>query len=182
MKKRIVFLVICLMLLVVPVSINRNKLAFSNVYAENKTSNQKENTNKEAGSQAETEVGGEVTNENDLGNGNAKCAGIAGFVYYGVYVIKVLQIIVPIALILWGTIDLLKSIISGDEKKISAARKPFIQRLISAVIVFLLPWIANFFIGFASSKANSEWQQCWKDAWNGGNKSNIKSDDLGLWD
>ena len=127
------------------------------------------------------EVGGSLGNDNDLGNGNDECAGIAGFVYYGVYVIKVLQIIIPIVLILWGSIDLLKSIISGDEKKISAARKPFIQRLISAVIVFLLPWIVNFFIGFASSSANNSWQECWKKAWNDGKKPDTSSDNLDLW-
>ena len=97
------------------------------------------------------------------------CAGIAGIVFYGVYVVKIIQIIVPIALIIWGSIDLLKSIISGDEKKISAARKPFIQRLISAVIVFLLPWIVNVAINFATGKDDdknkADWKTCWTKAW-----------------
>lgn len=98
------------------------------------------------------------------------CAGIAGIFFYGVYVVRVIQIAVPIALIIWGSIDLLKSIISGDEKKISAARKPFIQRLISAVIVFLLPWIVNMVIGFTTGKEDDEadWRKCWKAAWKGG--------------
>lgn len=105
-----------------------------------------------------------------IGDGNEACAGIASIVYYGVYLVKVIQIIVPIALIIWGSIDLLKSIISGDEKKISAARKPFIQRLISALIVFLLPWIVNLVIGFASEEGNADWKTCWKAAWNHGEK------------
>lgn len=127
-------------------------------------------------------VGGAV-NDNDLGNGNANCAGIAGFVYYGVYVVKVIQILVPIVLIIWGSIDLIKSIISGDEKKISAARKPFIQRLVSALIVFLLPWIVNFVIGFASEDSNKAWKDCWRKAWNNGNKSDVSQgqQDIDLW-
>ena len=104
----------------------------------------------------------------EIGNKNADCVGIASIVYYGVYVVRVIQIVVPIALIIWGSIDLLKSIISGDEKKIAAARKPFIQRLISALIVFLLPWIVNMVIGFASDDGNARWRKCWKDAWNKG--------------
>lgn len=116
-------------------------------------------------------------------DGSANCAGLSAIVYYGVYVVKVIQIIVPIALIIWGSVDLLKSIISGDEKKISAARKPFIQRLISAVIVFLLPWLVNAIIGFASgdSSDNSDWRLCWKDAWNGGKARNIDTRNQNIW-
>ncbi len=115
-----------------------------------------------------------------IGDGSEACAGIASIVYYGVYVVKVIQIIVPIALIIWGSIDLLKSIISGDEKKISAARKPFIQRLISALIVFLLPWIVNLVIGFASEDGNNDWKACWKKAWNGGQRTSVSGPNL--WD
>ena len=39
-------------------------------------------------------------------------------------VIKVLQIAVPVGLILMGTIDMAKSVIAGDEKKIKEAQKP----------------------------------------------------------
>ena len=106
-------------------------------------------------------------------NKNDACAGIGNVLFYGVYIVKVIQIVVPIALIIWGSIDLLKSIISGDEKKISAARKPFIQRLLSAVLVFLLPWLVNVVISFASGnsnqskgKAKTGWAACWVQAWN----------------
>jgi len=120
-------------------------------------------------------------NNIEVGNGTAgSCYGLSAIVYYGVYVIKVIQIVVPIALIIWGSIDLLKSIISGDEKKISAARKPFIQRLISAVIVFLLPWLVNAVISFsAGSGANNDWKSCWKSAWDGGKPDTIDTN-LGL--
>lgn len=95
----------------------------------------------------------------------SKACGIDGLdtiFYYAVLVIRVIQIAVPIALIIWGSIDLLKGIIAGDEKKISAARKPFIQRLVSAVIVFLVPWIVNTAINFVAS--DTEWVKCYKAA------------------
>ena len=114
-----------------------------------------------------------------IGDGDTACAGVSDIIYYGVYIVKVIQIVVPIALIIWGSIDLLKSIISGDEKKISAARKPFIQRLISAVIVFLLPWIVNTLIGFASEEGNAGWKECWKYAWQNGRP---EVSGPGLWD
>ena len=113
--------------------------------------------------------------------GTGPCAGASALVYYGVYVVKVIQIIVPIVLIIWGSIDLLKSIISGDEKKISAARKPFIQKLLSAVLVFLLPWIVSLVIGFASDEGNSDWKTCWSTAWKQGPVDFSKTFD-NLWD
>jgi hypothetical protein len=113
-----------------------------------------------------------------IGDGTGPCAGVSSLVYYGVYIVKVIQIIVPIALIIWGSIDLLRSIISGDEKKISAARKPFIQRLLSAVLVFLLPWLVSMVIGFASDDANTDWKTCWKAAWKAGP---ITFDNIDIW-
>lgn len=83
--------------------------------------------------------------------------------HYAVVVVTVLQIAAPIALIIWGTIDFLKGIIAGDEKKISAARKPFIQRLISAVVIFLIPWIVNTAINLFVSDANG-WKACYNAA------------------
>ena len=71
------------------------------------------------------------------------CAGLGSFIGLAKIVVKILQIVVPIALIIWGSLDMLKAIIAGDEKKISAARKPLIQRFVSAVIVFLIPWLFN---------------------------------------
>ena len=181
MKKKL-FLIIALMLLVIPISVkkvsNRIYLEKNTVYAAKQSVIV---SGAKTGAEVGTKVGGKTTNE--LGDGKADCAGIAAIVYYGVYVVKVIQIIVPIVLIIWGSIDLIKSIISGDEKKISAARKPFIQRLVSAVIVFLLPWIVNFFVGSISSSANDDWKACWKAAWNGGNRADISpdQDDLDLW-
>lgn len=88
---------------------------------------------------------------------------ILPILYYATKVVTILQIVAPIALIVWGTIDLLKGIIAGDEKKISAAKKPFIQRLISAVIIFLIPWIVNWAIDlFVSDTVN--WKACYKEA------------------
>lgn len=95
--------------------------------------------------------------------------------HYAVVVIQVLQIAAPIALIIWGTLDLLKGIIAGDEKKIAAAKKPFIQRLISAVIIFLIPWIVNTAINLFVSDANG-WKACYNKAKESSGISGTSSD------
>lgn len=78
-------------------------------------------------------------------------------------VIKVLQIAVPVGLILMGTIDMAKSVIAGDEKKIKEAQKPFIKRIVAAIIVFLIPYIVNIAINLVVSDA-SDWRNCWNTA------------------
>lgn len=91
-------------------------------------------------------------------------------------VIKVLQIAVPVGLILMGTIDMAKSVIAGDEKKIKEAQKPFVKRIVAAIIVFLIPYIVNIAINLVVSDA-SDWRQCWNEAGkNDYNKVNYNED------
>lgn len=81
-------------------------------------------------------------------------------------IVKILRIVIIAALILWGTIDMGKAVIAGDEKKIKEAQKPFIKRLISAVIVFLIPYIISIVMGLVTS--DKSYQNCWNDAWEEG--------------
>lgn len=82
-------------------------------------------------------------------------------------VIRVLQIAVPIGLIVMGTIDMAKAVIAGDEKKMKEAQKPFVKRIIAAVIVFLIPMIVNMILSFVTT-GNDDWISCWnKSKWNG---------------
>lgn len=91
-------------------------------------------------------------------------------------VIKVLQIAVPVGLILMGTIDMAKSVIAGDEKKIKEAQKPFVKRIVAAIIVFLIPYIVNIAINLVVSDA-SDWRNCWNTAGkNDYNKINYNND------
>ncbi len=78
-----------------------------------------------------------------------------------ILVVRVLQIVIPIALIIWGTIDLGKAVIAGEDKKIQEGRQIFIKRLIAAVIVFLVPFVVNLVMSFVSK---GEWKQCYDDA------------------
>ena len=91
--------------------------------------------------------------------------GLDGIFYYATVVVRVIQIAAPIALIIGGSIDLLKAVIAGDAKKINEARKPFLQRLISAVIIFLIPWIVDLALNNFADTGN-EWAKCYSAAKN----------------
>lgn len=82
----------------------------------------------------------------------APIIGIAGFA------LKAIQYVAPVLLILWGSIDLVKSIIQGKEEDIKKSQKILIKRIISAVILFLLPMLVSTLLGLIGAK---EWRVCW---------------------
>lgn len=75
--------------------------------------------------------------------------------------VQIMQVVVPAAVIIWGSLDFFKSVIAGNEKEIQEKRKPFIQRVVSGIILFLIPWFVGWVIGAVSGP---EWKQCWNDA------------------
>ncbi len=95
----------------------------------------------------------------DIGEGKDA---VLGIMYYAKLILKILQIAVPVGLIIFGTIDMAKAVIAGDEKKMKEAQKPFVKRIISAVIVFLIPYIVQVVIGLVTS--NTEYKGCWDNA------------------
>lgn len=63
------------------------------------------------------------------------------------YVIFFAKIIVPLLLIILGSIDFAKAVISNSDKAPQDALKAFGIRIIIAVIIFLIPTILSFLIG-----------------------------------
>ena len=95
----------------------------------------------------------------DIGEGRDA---ILTMIYYVKLVLRILQIAVPIGLILFGTIDMAKAVIAGDEKKMKEAQTPFIKRIVSAIIVFLIPYIVSVVVGLVTS--NGDYKGCWDAA------------------
>ena len=88
------------------------------------------------------------------------CYGFGDVIYFATLFVRIMQIAAPILLIIWASVDLLKSVIAGDEKRIIEKRKPVIQRFIAAILVFLVPWIVLSIVN--SFDGNSAWLTCWK--------------------
>ena len=62
-------------------------------------------------------------------------------------VIKALYIGIPVLLIVWGILDLGKSIIAQKEDEIKKHRSMFFKRLISAILVYFVAVGVIFIIG-----------------------------------
>lgn len=90
-------------------------------------------------------------------------------------VIRILQIAVPFALIIWGSLDFFKAVIAGDDKEMKQKRKPFVQRLLAAVIILVLPILVNAIVktlgNNKSSTGNSKYSM-FIDCWNKADPSN----------
>lgn len=92
------------------------------------------------------------------GLGKGIPAPIGTLVHAGVLVI---QIVVPILLIIWGMLDFAKGVMAQEEDKIKAGQKKFIQRLIAAVIVFLIVAVVNFVINLVGSLGENSAIDAW---------------------
>ncbi len=96
------------------------------------------------------------------------CWGLLPIVRVIVAAMKVVTIVIPIALIVYGTIDLGKAVIASEEKEVKAAQKRLVQRFIYAALVFFVPTLVYFTMnlvakGEGDSDTNS-WRGCWKAA------------------
>lgn len=76
-------------------------------------------------------------------------------------VFSIIQYVVPVVLILLGSIDLVKAVTQGKEEDIKKGQKTLITRAVAAVIIFLVPLIVSIIMGLIGS---NDWKTCWNDA------------------
>lgn len=81
-------------------------------------------------------------------------------------VINIIWIGVPILLIILGSIDLGKAVISSKEDEVKKAKKSLLNRFIYAVLVFCVVWIVRIVMGAISKIGiddadTSSWNDCW---------------------
>lgn len=74
------------------------------------------------------------------------------------FVLKAIQYVAPVLLILWGTIDLVKSVVAGKEEDIKKNQKTLVKRLISGIIIFLIPIGVSMILSLIGSE---DWRKCW---------------------
>lgn len=97
------------------------------------------------------------------------CQGLEPLVSVIYRVLQIFWIIIPIGLIVFGTIDLGKAVIASDEKEVKAAQKRLISRFIYAALVFFVPLIVGAIMTIVASNTSTvdaaddggNWQTCW---------------------
>ena len=87
------------------------------------------------------------------------------FLKNGIY--PIIQIGIPIILIIMGSIDLGKAVMSSDDKEIKGATGKLIKRAIAAVAVFFVVTVVSLLMGmFAKTDIGQQnaWSKCWDEA------------------
>ncbi len=59
-------------------------------------------------------------------------------------VVTIIKILIPIALIVWGLLDLGKAVMANEEKEMKEAQGKFIKRCLYAVLVFFVVAVVQF--------------------------------------
>ena len=95
------------------------------------------------------------------------CGGLLPLVTVIYKILTMFWIIIPIGLIVFGTIDLGKAVIASDEKEVKAAQKRLISRFIYAALVFFIPIIVSAIMTIVAESTTtvndgeSNWESCW---------------------
>ena len=79
----------------------------------------------------------------------------------------IVQLGIPILLIVLGTFDLGKAVISSEEKEVKAAQSRLIKRFIYAALVFFVATIVSVLMSIVSQGGEGDttsWENCWRAA------------------
>ena len=98
------------------------------------------------------------------------CGGLGPIMSVIYKVLTIFWILIPIALIVFGTIDLGKAVIASDEKEVKAAQSRLIKRFIYAALVFFVPMLVTAVMGLltdsnVNGKSNTNttsWDACYQ--------------------
>ena len=76
-------------------------------------------------------------------------------------IIVFLKIVIPVLLIIFGMLDFGKGVIAKKEDEITAGRKIFIKRVISAVLIFFVVTIVQLTINIFDDKNDTGTSDIW---------------------
>lgn len=80
-------------------------------------------------------------------------------------IMPIIQFGIPILLIVFGSIDLGKAVMSSDDKEIKGATGKLIKRIIAGIVVFFIPFLVNLVMSLIGKsgtvEGNTNWVSCW---------------------
>ncbi len=120
-----------------------------NSYTGTKNEEKKEDLNKDHSSLFEP--GDEI---------DANCGILSDIIPYIKQIYGFLKIILPIALIIFGTIDFSTPIISNDKEALNKATVKFIKRCIVVAAIFLVPMLLKYILGVYSDITGKDASLC----------------------
>lgn len=96
------------------------------------------------------------------------CEGLGPIVSVIKGVFNIIKILVPIALLIMGVVDLAKAVLASDDKEIKANESKLAKRAIAAVAVFFAVTLVDAIMGLvgkgeesSDGASSSSWSACW---------------------
>ena len=89
----------------------------------------------------------------------------AGFQIFGFagVLVNILRILIPILLVVLGSIDLSKAVIAQKDDDIKKAQSTLVKRVIAGLVIFFIPAIVLMVMNLAGNEATTgEGQNCWR--------------------
>ena len=88
------------------------------------------------------------------------------------YILMIIKIIVPLILIILGSIDFGKAALSGDDKSTKEATVQFAKRVLIGLIIFFIPTVLDFFLSLINgvSETTAKYSNCTNCLLNPNNK------------
>lgn len=103
----------------------------------------KEDENNSSNSNNENENNSSSNTKIDVGNFCNESRILKAFRFIG-YLFFVVKILVPILLIIFGTIDFSKAVIASNNDEIQKSTKALVTRILAGIFIFFIPTIVNF--------------------------------------
>jgi len=90
------------------------------------------------------------------------CTSAAGYRLFGFvgHLFRFLQIIIPVIIIIMGTIDLIKAVVAQKSDEMKKAQSILIKRLIIGVVIFFVPVIVNFLVNLIGGDTTNQCLDC----------------------
>lgn len=101
------------------------------------------------------------------------CDTLAPFLKIVGYIVTIFKIVIPLLLVVFGMLDVGKSVVAGKPDEVTKNLKSFAMRCVAAVLIFFIPSIVSVLIDAVAqtggdevtgnnSNANANWKYCWK--------------------
>lgn len=91
-----------------------------------------------------------------LGTADGFCASTANIWQLIGYVLLIFRIVIPILLIIFGMIDLGKSVVAEKPEEIKKSAMSLAWRAVAAIAIFLIPTIIGFVLSFIGNFSSVE--------------------------
>lgn len=100
--------------------------------------------------------GEEKEQENALAKVKNPCAKLKAPLKFVGYIVLIIKIIIPLILIIFGMMDLLKAVTAGKDGELMKSVKSFAFRVGAGVLIFFVPTIISFVFGMVDTWTDVE--------------------------